>query len=162
MKKIAFGLYAAVSVALLIWGYYQAIYVAPSDAMQGEISRIIYYHVPHASLSFIFFGVSLIGSIGFLALRRSQPERAQLYDAWALSGAEIGVVFCTIALITGPIWTPGITELISCSMASTIRSESPTAIRTLAAMHRCPAQPVADEVTFLAVTTGSASGTTTK
>lgn len=104
MKKIAFGLYAVVVVVLLMWGYYQAIYVAPNDAMQGEISRIIYYHVPHASLSFIFFGVSLIGSIGFLALRRSQPERAQLFDAWALSGAEIGVVFCTIALITGPIW----------------------------------------------------------
>lgn len=104
MKKIAFGLYAVVVVVLLMWGYYQAIYVAPNDAMQGEISRIIYYHVPHASLSFIFFGVSLIGSIGFLALKRSKPERAQLFDAWALSGAEIGVVFCTIALITGPIW----------------------------------------------------------
>jgi len=104
MKKITFGLYAAVTIALLIWGYYQAIYVAPNDAMQGEISRIIYYHVPHASLSFIFFGVSLMGSIGYLAYRRSLPERAQLFDAWALSGAEIGVVFCTVALTTGPIW----------------------------------------------------------
>ena len=104
MKKIAISLYVAVTVALLIWGYYQAIYVAPIDAMQGEISRIIYYHVPHASLSFIFFGVSLVGSIGFLAFRRSHPERAQLFDAWALSGAEIGVVFCTVALTTGPIW----------------------------------------------------------
>ena len=104
MKKIAIGLYAAITVALLIWGYYQAIYVAPVDAMQGEISRIIYYHVPHASLSFIFFGVSLVGSIGFLAFRRSRPERAQVFDALALSGAEIGVVFCTVALTTGPIW----------------------------------------------------------
>jgi len=104
MKKIAIGLYVSVTVVLLIWGYYQAIYVAPVDAMQGEISRIIYYHVPHASLSFIFFGVSLVGSIGFLAFRRSRPERAQVFDAWALSGAEIGVVFCTVALTTGPIW----------------------------------------------------------
>ena len=104
MKKIAISLYAAVTVALLIWGYYLAIYVAPNDAMQGEISRIIYYHVPHASLSFIFFGVSLTGSIGYLVFRRSSPERAQLFDAWALSAAEVGVVFCTVALTTGPIW----------------------------------------------------------
>jgi heme exporter protein C len=104
MKKIAIGLYVAVTVALLIWGYYQAIYVAPNDAMQGEIFRIIYYHVPSASVAFIFFAVSLIGSIGYLAFRRSDPGRAMIADAWALAGAEVGVVFCTVVLITGPIW----------------------------------------------------------
>ena len=104
MKKIGIVLYVAVTVVLLAWGYYQAVYVAPVDAMQGEISRIIYYHVPHASLSFIFFGVSLVGSIGYLAFRHSLPQRAELFDAWAVAGAEIGVVFCTIALTTGPIW----------------------------------------------------------
>jgi heme exporter protein C len=104
MKKVTFGLYATVTIGLLIWGYYQAIYVAPNDAMQGEISRIIYYHVPHASLSFIFFGVSLAGSIGYLAFRSSSPERAEMFDAWALAAAEVGVVFCTVALTTGPIW----------------------------------------------------------
>src|SRR5579862_4189067 len=104
MKKIGIVLYVAVTMVLLAWGYYQAVYVAPIDAMQGEISRIIYYHVPHASLSFIFFGVSLVGSIGYLAYRHSFPERAELFDAWAVAGAEIGVVFCTIALTTGPIW----------------------------------------------------------
>ena len=31
-------------------------------------------------------------------------ERAQIFDAWALAGAEVGVVFCTVVLITGPIW----------------------------------------------------------
>ena len=25
-------------------------------------------------------------------------------DAWALAGAEIGVVFCTVGLTTGPLW----------------------------------------------------------
>ena len=25
-------------------------------------------------------------------------------DAWALAGAEVGVVFCTVVLMTGPIW----------------------------------------------------------
>jgi len=104
MKKLAIGIFAVVTVALMVWGFYQAIYVAPNDAMQGEIFRIIYYHVPSASVAFLFFAVSLIGSIGFLAYRRSNPLRAQAADAWALAGAEVGVVFCTVVLTTGPIW----------------------------------------------------------
>src|SRR5580698_10365484 len=104
MKKLVIGLYAVITIALMVWGFYQAIYVAPPDAMQGEVYRIIFYHVPSASVAFLFFAISLAGSIGFLALRRNQPLRAQAADAWALAGAEVGVVFCTVVLITGPIW----------------------------------------------------------
>jgi heme exporter protein C len=104
MKKFAIGLYVAVTLALMVWGFYQAIYVAPEDAMQGEIYRIIFYHVPSATVAFLFFAISLAGSIGFLSFRRSREEWAQISDAWALAGAEVGVVFCTVVLITGPIW----------------------------------------------------------
>ena len=104
MKKLAIGLYVLVTLGLLAWGYYQAIYVAPNDALQGEIFRIIYYHVPSASVAFLFFAVSLAGSIGYLASRRTQEERAQRFDAWAVAGAEVGVVFCSVVLTTGPIW----------------------------------------------------------
>jgi heme exporter protein C len=104
MKKLAFALYAALTVALLAWGFYQAIYVAPLDAMQGEIYRIFYYHVPSAMIAFLFFAISLAGSIGYLALRRNHPLGAQAADAWAVAGAEVGVVFCTVVLITGPLW----------------------------------------------------------
>jgi heme exporter protein C len=104
MKKIALGVSALIVVALMILGFYQAIYVAPDDAMQGYVFRIIYYHVPSASVAFLFFAISLIGSIGYLSFRRSHAERAQIYDAWALAGAEVGVVFCSVVLTTGPLW----------------------------------------------------------
>lgn len=104
MKKLAISLYAGVVVALMIWGFYQAQFVAPTDAMQGEIFRIIFYHVPSFAAAFTFFSVSFLGSIGFLSFRRSRQEWAQIADAWALSGAEVGVVFCTVGLTTGPIW----------------------------------------------------------
>ncbi len=104
MKKLLIGVYAGITILLMIWGYYQAVYVAPNDAMQGEIFRIIYYHVPSAAVAFVFFAISLAGSIGYLAYRQNAPVKAQIADAWALSGAEVGVVFCTVVLITGPIW----------------------------------------------------------
>lgn len=104
MKKAAFTLFPVITILLMVWGFYQAIYVAPDDALQGYVFRIIYYHVPSASVAFCFFAVSLLGSIGYLAFRRSHPNRAQIADAWALAGAEVGVIFCTVVLTTGPLW----------------------------------------------------------
>ena len=104
MKKLLIGVYAAITIALMFWGFYQAIYVAPLDAQQGEIFRIIFYHVPSAIVAFFFFAISLLGSIGYLSFRRSNHDWAQMSDAWALAGAEVGVVFCTVVLITGPLW----------------------------------------------------------
>jgi heme exporter protein C len=104
MKKLAVAVYVLLTIALLAWGYYQAIYVAPNDAMQGEIFRIIYYHVPSWASAFVALTVSLAGSIGYLAYRRSYPNRAQVADALALAGAEVGVVFLSVGLTTGPLW----------------------------------------------------------
>jgi heme exporter protein C len=104
MKNFAIGLYVLATLALLAWGFNQAIFIAPTDAMQGEVQRIFYYHVPHAMISFLFFAISLVGSILFLVRRRSNPQGAQSADALAVAAAEVGVLYCTIVLITGPIW----------------------------------------------------------
>src|SRR3974390_2201013 len=104
MKKAALTFFPVITILLMIWGYHQAIHVAPDDAQQGYVFRIIYYHVPSASVAFLFFAISLAGSIGYLAFRRSNPHRAQIADAWAGAGAEVGVVFCTVVLTTGPLW----------------------------------------------------------
>ena len=72
MKKAAIGLYAALTVALMIWGFYQAIYVAPEEQTMHEVQRIFYYHVPSAMVAFLFFAISLAGSIGFLSFRRNR------------------------------------------------------------------------------------------
>jgi heme exporter protein C len=104
MRRLALTLYPAITLVLLVWGYYQAIYVAPTEQTMGEVQRIFYYHVPSAMVAFLFFAISLAGSIGFLAYRRNSPDSAEKADAWAVAGAEVGVVFCTIVLITGPLW----------------------------------------------------------
>ena len=75
MKKI-FPVLAILTAGLLSYALYQALVVAPTDQMQGEVYRIIYYHVPSASVAFLFFAISLVGSVGYLAFRRSRPARA--------------------------------------------------------------------------------------
>ena len=104
MKKTFVWLSVLATLGLMVWGYYQAMYVAPTEATMGEVQRIFYYHVPNAMLSFLFFAISFVASLLFLAWRRGRPTLAQAADAWALAAAEVGVVFCTVVLITGPLW----------------------------------------------------------
>jgi heme exporter protein C len=104
MKKLVFGFLAAITVLFMCWGFYQAIYAAPDEQTMHEVQRIFYYHVPSAMVAFLFFAINLVGSVCFLGFRRSRPHWSQISDAWALAGAEVGVVFCTVVLITGPMW----------------------------------------------------------
>ncbi len=94
--KILF--FALVTLGLLTYGLYMALVVAPTEATMGDVQRIFYYHVPSAWTAFLCFLVNAIASIWYLV------NRSQRADAIAVSTAEVGVVFCTIVLITGPIW----------------------------------------------------------
>jgi len=96
--KRAFPVLAIVTAVLLSWGLYQALVVAPTEQTMGDVQRIFYYHVPSAWTAFVLFFVNLIASIIYLASRNAKA------DALAVAAAEVGVVFCTVVLVTGPIW----------------------------------------------------------
>jgi len=96
--KRAFPILAVLTAGFLGYAGYQALFVAPTDQMQGDVYRIIYYHVPSAWTSFVFFFTNFVASIVYLVRRNPKA------DAIAVSAAELGVVFCTIVLVTGPIW----------------------------------------------------------
>ena len=68
------------------------------DSAGGPLQRIFYFHVPAAWVAYLGFAMVFIGSIAFLR------TGAQRWDILAHSAAEIGVVFSTLVLITGPIW----------------------------------------------------------
>jgi heme exporter protein C len=97
MKK-AFPILAALTLPLLGYAFYEAMFVAPVDQMQGEVYRIIYYHVPSAWTAFVFFFTNFVASIVYLIRRNPKA------DAVAVAAAEVGVVFCTVVLVTGPLW----------------------------------------------------------
>ena len=96
--KRAFPIAALLTVLLLIYALYQALVVAPTDQIQGNVYRIIYYHVPSAWTAFVFFTVNFVASVTYLFRRNVRA------DAVAVSAAEVGVVFCTVVLVTGPLW----------------------------------------------------------
>src|SRR3954464_12950040 len=97
MKPVIIFLLLA-TVALLSYGFYQGMYAAPTEQTMGDIQRIFYYHVPSAGTAFLLFFVNFIASVMYLIWKNPRT------DAWALASAEVGVVFCTVVLITGPLW----------------------------------------------------------
>src|ERR1700719_2316960 len=157
MKK-AFPILAVLTAIFLGYAFYQAMFVAPTDFAQGEVYRIIYYHVPSAWTAFLLFFINFMASVHYLADAKPSSKQAvkwivvalgvvgfiapfipqvkaqipsgmypssvattalilvglyflvgkffpgQDMDILAVTSAEVGVVFCTIVLITGPIW----------------------------------------------------------
>jgi ABC-type transport system involved in cytochrome c biogenesis permease subunit len=157
MKRV-FPILAVLTALFLVYAFYQALWVAPTDALQGDVYRIIYYHVPSAWTAFLLFFINFIASVQYLANVRPSTARAakwivisigiigfvapfipqvkqqlpigmypssvattfliitglyfvigkyfvdQNLDVLAVTTAEVGVVFCSIVLVTGPIW----------------------------------------------------------
>jgi heme exporter protein C len=152
--KRAFPILAVFTAVLLAYALYQALVVAPTDAQQGDVYRIIYYHVPSAWTAFLLFFINFIASVQYLADGKPTSKQAAKWiavavgvvgavaafviplpagirpsaiattflaipvfyfflgkyfpgeklDVLAVTTAEVGVVFCTIVLVTGPIW----------------------------------------------------------
>jgi heme exporter protein C len=157
MKK-AFPILAVLTALFLAYAFYQAMFVAPTDFAQGDVYRIIYYHVPSAWTAFLLFFINFLASVQYLANAKPSTARAakwiviaigivgfiapfvpqvkqqlptgmypssvattalilvglyfligkyfpgQNLDVLAVTAAEVGVVFCSIVLVTGPIW----------------------------------------------------------
>jgi len=86
-------LYLAVLAAL-----YGTFVYAPTEKVMGEVQRIFYFHVGVAFNSFAAFFLVFVGGVLYLLTRRT------FWDRLALASVEIGVLFTTIVLTTGPIW----------------------------------------------------------
>jgi heme exporter protein C len=96
--KRGFTLLAIATALLLSFALYEALIAAPTEQTMGNVQRIFYYHVPSAWTAFLLFLINFIASIIYLARRNPKA------DIIAFVSAEVGVVFCTVVIVTGPIW----------------------------------------------------------
>lgn len=83
---------------LMIAALYMVFVYVPTEKNTGIVQRIFYFHVPVAWVSFLAFFVTFIASIFYLWKRNIK------WDALACASAEVGIIFTTLVLITGPIW----------------------------------------------------------
>ena len=82
-------------LALAVW---MALFYAPREMMIGDAQRIFYFHVPSAWIGFLAFFIVFLASFAYLRTRQRR------WDALAMASAEIGIVFTTLVLLTGPLW----------------------------------------------------------
>jgi heme exporter protein C len=75
-----------------------ALLVAPLVPVLRETTRVLYFHIPSAWVTVLALGWSMVNSILYL-LRRDLRN-----DDHAASAAELGLVFCIVATVTGSIW----------------------------------------------------------
>jgi heme exporter protein C len=95
----AFDALFAVSVAAVAAALARAIFFTPVEALQGPAQKIQYVHVPAAIVA-LYFAFVLLAVTSALYLWLKDPR----LDRMAESAAEVGLVFMTVVLVTGPIW----------------------------------------------------------
>ena len=84
--------------ALLVFTQTFGILTSPPDRDMGDLQKIMYVHVPTASVGLMAYGVVFL--FGMLYLWK----RDLRYDLLAASAAQVGAVFAAATLLTGSIW----------------------------------------------------------
>ncbi len=97
-RRLPFDWIFVVAVLAVAAAYVRAIFFTPPEAKQGLAQKIYYLHLPAALNAYIAFSVVAITSIVYLWLRDERADRV------AEAAAEVGLLFTTVVLTTGPIW----------------------------------------------------------
>ena len=99
-----YGILSPIFIVNLVSIYLTFLY-APPEATLGDAYRVFYFHVPSAWVSYLAFGVTLLGSIMFLV------KKSYKWDMVAEASSKLGLIFCSVALLSGSIWA-NLTTLI--------------------------------------------------
>jgi heme exporter protein C len=85
-------------LAALAWMYAVWLVAPAAEAVQGVAYKIIYLHVPCWPAAYLGFGITAFGGVMYLVTRREE------WDRLAHASAEVGVLFCSLGLVTGMLW----------------------------------------------------------
>ena len=85
---------AAAMIAGFLW--------APLVPGLGETTRILYFHIPSAWITVVALGWSMIHSLLYLGRRRIE------HDDHAAAAAELGLLFCVVATVSGSRWAKAV------------------------------------------------------
>ena len=94
----AIGVLGTLGIATVIVLHWMVFFWVPTESTMGIVQRIFYIHVPAWWAAFLGFGLVALCSAMYLWIGDERLDRA------ALAGAEAGMIFTTIGLLTGPLW----------------------------------------------------------
>lgn len=97
-RRAGFDWLMAAAVAAMAAAFVRAIYFTPTERLQGLAQKIFYVHVPSAWVAFLAFGLTAIAGGVWLFIKDPRLDR------FAESSAEVGVIFTTGVLVSGPLW----------------------------------------------------------
>lgn len=86
------------TLVFIVVGLYMSFLYAPTEVNMGLVYRIFFFHLGAVAASFIAIVLVAIAGIAYLR------TNSRAWDRVAEASAEIGMVFCVIALLMGMIW----------------------------------------------------------
>ena len=89
-RLLLFAWIAAAMLASFLW--------APLVPVLGETTRVLYFHIPAAWVTVVALGWSMLHSALYLARRDLK------HDDHAAAAAELGLLFCITATVSGSLW----------------------------------------------------------
>jgi len=92
-RTLGWGALVAVAASAVM-----SLAVAPPDAEQGNVQRLMYVHVPSAWLAYLSFVIVFVASIAYLRTHRIR------WDRLAAASAEVGVLFTALTIVLGMLW----------------------------------------------------------
>lgn len=95
MKLLPLFCLAVLAICVAQWTIY---FYAPLEESMGITQKIFYLHLPASFWALISFFLVFVFSVAYLCKRRFQ------FDIWARSFAELGILYASIALLTGMVW----------------------------------------------------------
>jgi heme exporter protein C len=102
MQRPQNGIWWTLAATLTAAGFLASLYLVfistPLDATLGFTQKIFYYHVPCAWVTYLAFFIGAGSGVMFLV------RRSMAWDHLAHASIEVGTVFTTLVLITGPLW----------------------------------------------------------
>ena len=99
-ERRALAAQGPMAIALLATSAIAALVIvrAPADVVQGVLYKILFVHAPAAFAAYLGFVLTAAG--GALYLWKNDEQ----WDRLAVAAAEVGLLFCTLNIVTGPIW----------------------------------------------------------
>jgi heme exporter protein C len=88
----------AIGALLMAWNMHTIFVGLAGEAMQGQIGKMFFIHVPAAITAYSFYAVAVVCSIAFLFTKNFK------YDSIAVSSIEVAQVFTLVNLVTGSLW----------------------------------------------------------